>query len=169
MLTWTKQQSFTRPIENDFLSSKKKVFFRRNVYKKGDSWVYDESKIDKDVYESSKSEIDLEIKTFENSPESISQMIAASVKIDETPIVEKEGYITVRKYITEENRITYTLEPDPNYHPEIDGSDFLKAIPFVDGMWVESGKWYKNESCTWEAKKDGIPETFGDSYFDTFL
>lgn len=50
---------------------------------------------------------------------------------------------------------------------ELPSGDYINPITFVEGMTVETGKFYTNGDDIWEAMKDGVPTGFDDEeYFD---
>lgn len=96
----------------------------------------------------------------------IVRMLVDSVTVPQKP-AEKIGFITVPIYDHVGNSIVWTFEPDPNYLPENDGSDYLKPKRYVDGMTVTAGLWYTDGTDIWECIKSGTPSGFTDTeYFD---
>lgn len=108
-------------------------------------------------------------------PENLKLLSAAIVedpipKDGDVELAPKLGYKWVKKcvFIDGVPHIRYESEVDPDYIPENDGSDYLKAINWVEGMEVTEGLWYNvGDDLIWEAIKTGIPSSAEDSeYFD---
>ena len=75
--------------------------------------------------------------------------------------VEKAGY-TVTKI---DDGVYEVVKDELDKQPM---GDYLNPIPYVDGIEVETGKWYIGEDGNiWDAIKDGVPTGFDDEeYFN---
>lgn len=75
-------------------------------------------------------------------------------------MISKAGYA-----VKEVNEGVFELIKDDE--SEIPLGDYINPIIYEEGMAVEKGKFYSDYSDIWEAKKNGIPESFTDTkYFD---
>lgn len=75
-------------------------------------------------------------------------------------MLSKAGYA-----VKEVNEGVYELVKDEQ--AEIPLGDYINPIIYEEGMTVEKGKFYSDYNDIWEAKKNGVPESFADTkYFD---
>lgn len=75
-------------------------------------------------------------------------------------IISKAGYT-----VSEVSEGVYELVKDEQ--AEIPLGDYINPIIYEVGMEVEKGKFYSDYNDIWEAKKNGVPESFADTkYFD---
>lgn len=95
--------------------------------------------------------------------------ILNSVVVGKRPVEGKEGFHLVPKLYG--TTIIWEFEEDENYHSNdnsnLGDGTYLHPISYINGLNVETGKWYTDNVDIWEAVKDGVPENFNDKeYFD---
>lgn len=145
----------------------------RSCYYLKKAWIFDSSR-----YESIKNaEKEQETKQkIEVSDSEKLQLLADYIKVDAAPsengifLPEKIGYTWKKECVSinGELHIRWILVKDEEYVNPNDGSDYLKAINWVEGDSVTVGLWYNvGDDYIWQAIKSGYPTSATDkNYFD---